>query len=72
MKAPDYDQKIKDLTLIEKSFKNKNYENAEQELMCNLLYSIRNYLRLKKCTKDLKEMSVHQIISLSKKAKTKE
>lgn len=66
MKAPDYDQKIKDLTLIEKSFKNKSYEHPEQELMCNLLYSIRNYLRLKNCTKDLRGMSVHEIISLAK------
>jgi hypothetical protein len=66
VKAPDYDQKIKDLTLIKKSFKNKSYEYPEQELMCNLLYSVRNYLRLKKCTKDLRDMSVHQIISLAK------
>jgi len=68
MKAPDYDQRIKDLTLIEKSFKNKRYEYAEQILMCNLLYSIRNYLRLKECTQDLKEMSVKQIISFAKKS----
>jgi len=66
VKAPDYDQKIKDLTLIEKSFNNKNYEHPEQELMCNLLYSVRNFLRLTKCRKDLRDMSVRQIISLAK------
>ena len=67
MKAPTYDQKIKDLTLIEESFKNKKHEHPEQILMCNLLYSIRNYLRLKECAKDLKDMSVKQIISFAKK-----
>jgi|TARA_R110000824_G_scaffold172973_7_gene350979 hypothetical protein len=63
MKAPDYDQKIKDLTLIGESVK----KHPEQELMCHLLYSVRNYLRSKECTKDLRAMSVRQIISFSKK-----
>jgi len=67
MKAPTYDQRIKDLILIEESFKNKKYEYPEQILMCNLLYSVRNYLRLKECVKDLKDMSVKQIISFAKK-----
>jgi|TARA_X000001036_G_scaffold27510_2_gene22834 hypothetical protein len=62
--CPDHKQKIKDLTLIKKRLGN----DPEKTLMTHILYEVRNYLRFKKCTDDIKSMSVTKLIALAKKA----
>jgi len=64
-KCPEGEQLIKDLVLIKKRTKN----NPTQALMVGILYEIRNYLRVKECTDDLKAMSVSKLIALTKKTK---
>ena len=65
MTEKQYQQRIKDLQLIKKRTSN----NPDRALMCHILYAVRNYLKLKTHTKDLKDMSVSQIISFSQDLK---
>lgn len=58
-------QKIKDLELIKERINGKKY--PERLLMCHVLYTCREYLRNLNSPKNLKDMSVKQIITLAKK-----
>ena len=49
MKAPDYDQRIKDLTLIEKSFKNKK-SNWTQKFEKKYGEDVKSYKQISKAT----------------------
>jgi hypothetical protein len=62
-----HSQKVQDLQLIKDRIDGKKF--PEKLLMCHVLYTVREYLRNLNPSKDLKNMTVKQIITLAKKSR---